>query len=137
MQCPKCQGPTYDNRAENDQRVAKGEKMRPDFKCKDKNCDGVLWRPKEGWGAAPAPAPTTAKQGFSAGPHIPAIDGEHPALPHEKLDMICAASKAFLGHVLSTEIPELVKAQIGASDTYVHARVANLLITAEKAGVFR
>lgn len=44
--CPKCDGPMYNNVAENDMRVARGEKMRPDYKCKKTTCDGLIWREK-------------------------------------------------------------------------------------------
>lgn len=44
--CPECDLAMWDNRAENDRRAAAGEKLRPDWKCKDKSCDGVIWRPK-------------------------------------------------------------------------------------------
>ncbi len=35
--CPKCGGPMWDNRA------AKANPKAPDFRCKDKNCDGARW----------------------------------------------------------------------------------------------
>lgn len=38
--CPKCQGPMWDNR------VGKKNPAAPDYKCKDKACDGVIWPPK-------------------------------------------------------------------------------------------
>lgn len=140
MQCPKCQGNTYDNRAENDARLAKGEKMRPDYKCKNKDCDGVVWRPKEGWGAA-APAPVAAapraaspvaKQPFSAGGPIPGLDDGSAPLPHEKLDGIF--------RVYSVCFKQAHKEAVGAfgndvSDTTVAAMSATLLIAAQKAGV--
>lgn len=45
--CPKCGGTNlWDNRAENAARAARGEKARPDFKCKAQGCDGVIWPPK-------------------------------------------------------------------------------------------
>jgi hypothetical protein len=43
--CPKCQGPMWDNR------VGKRNPKAPDFKCKDRECDGVVWPPR---GAKPA-----------------------------------------------------------------------------------
>ena len=43
--CPKCGGPMWDNRD------GKKNPKAPDFKCKDKNCDGVVWPSK-----TPAPA---------------------------------------------------------------------------------
>jgi hypothetical protein len=45
--CPKCQGPMWDNR------VGKRNPKAPDFKCKDRECDGVVWPPR---GAKPAAA---------------------------------------------------------------------------------
>jgi hypothetical protein len=54
-ECPKCSGPMWSNVKENDERAARGEKLRPDYACKDKTgCKGVIWRddkPKR----APAP----------------------------------------------------------------------------------
>jgi hypothetical protein len=44
--CPKCSGLMWDNRA------SKKNPKAPDFKCRDKSCDGVIWPPKNG--AAPA-----------------------------------------------------------------------------------
>ena|SRR5216117_353346 len=40
MNCPKCEGPMWDNRAK------KRNPKAPDFRCKDENCDGVIWPPK-------------------------------------------------------------------------------------------
>jgi hypothetical protein len=45
--CPKCEGPMWDNRA------GKRNPKAPDFKCKDQECDGVIWPPR---GAKPAAA---------------------------------------------------------------------------------
>jgi hypothetical protein len=47
--CPKCTGPMWDNR------VGKKNPKAPDFKCKDKSCDGVVWPPKGARPAAPQP----------------------------------------------------------------------------------
>jgi hypothetical protein len=40
MECQKCGGDMWDNR------VGKKNPKAPDYKCKDKNCDGVIWPPK-------------------------------------------------------------------------------------------
>ena len=40
--CPKCGGPMWDNRS------SKRNPKAPDFKCKDKNCEGAVWPPKQG-----------------------------------------------------------------------------------------
>lgn len=69
--CPKCGGKCYDNRAENDQRAARGEKLRPDFACRDRACNGVIWRPdgkKKGGASA-----SSAKQAVSVG-EVPGLD---------------------------------------------------------------
>jgi hypothetical protein len=50
--CPKCQGPMWDNR-EN-----KRNPKAPDFKCKDRNCDGVIWPPRDGRAAAAVTGPS-------------------------------------------------------------------------------
>jgi hypothetical protein len=38
--CPKCEGQMWDNRA------SKRNPKAPDFKCRDRTCDGVVWPPK-------------------------------------------------------------------------------------------
>lgn len=38
--CPKCGGRMWDNR------LGKRNPKAPDFKCRDRNCDGVIWPPK-------------------------------------------------------------------------------------------
>ena len=50
--CPKCAGKMWDNRA------TKRNPKAPDFKCRDRSCDGVIWPPK----AASAPATGRASQ---------------------------------------------------------------------------
>jgi hypothetical protein len=39
--CPKCGGPMWDNRDK------KTNPKAPDFKCKNKECDGAVWPPKD------------------------------------------------------------------------------------------
>ena len=40
QECPKCGGRMWDNR------VGKRNPKAPDFKCRDRSCDGVIWPPK-------------------------------------------------------------------------------------------
>lgn len=47
VQCPKCGGPCWDNR------VGKKNPKAPDFKCRDRSCDGVIWPPKQSNGRPP------------------------------------------------------------------------------------
>lgn len=42
-QCPKCNGATYDNRADNNRRRQSRNKLGPDFKCKNRDCGGCVW----------------------------------------------------------------------------------------------
>ncbi len=62
--CPKCSGDMWDNR------VGKRNPKAPDFKCKDKSCDGVIWPPR----SAAAPAADGA-------PAAEAAAGDTPACP--------------------------------------------------------
>jgi hypothetical protein len=54
VSCPVCGGRMWDNR------LTKRNPRAPDFKCRDRNCDGVIWpaRPSE-----PATAPTPEHDG--------------------------------------------------------------------------
>ena len=60
----------WDNRAENDAREAKGEKLRPDFSCKNKDgCGYVQWREKKADdfsrpATVPTPQPSQQRPGF-------------------------------------------------------------------------
>ena len=47
--CPKCGGRMWDNR------VGKRNPKAPDFKCRDRSCDGVIWPPKAGGRPGSAP----------------------------------------------------------------------------------
>ena len=49
--CPTCGGAMWDNR------VGKKNPKAPDFKCKDKACDGVVWPPRDNGAKKPAPKP--------------------------------------------------------------------------------
>lgn len=52
--CPKCGGAMWDNRA------TKRNPKAPDFKCRDRSCDGVIWPEKAGVVAMP-PLETEAR----------------------------------------------------------------------------
>ncbi len=38
--CPECGGKMWDNR------LSKRNPRAPDFKCRDRRCDGVIWPPR-------------------------------------------------------------------------------------------
>ena len=67
LPCPKCGGRMWDNR------IGKRNPKAPDFKCRDRGCDGVIWPARttaaaqaaegvSGEGVAQVAAPTTAEQ---------------------------------------------------------------------------
>lgn len=59
--CPKCGGPVWDNRE------TKKNPKAPDYKCRGRSCDGVIWPPRNGR----APAIASAKQPISDGGPLP------------------------------------------------------------------
>src|SRR5215218_333850 len=58
--CPKCQGPMWDNRE------GKRNPKAPDYKCKDRECDGVIWPPRATTAGAPAGAAVASTSTKSA-----------------------------------------------------------------------
>ena len=63
--CPRCGGRMWDNR------LSKRNPKAPDYKCRNRSCDGVIWPPK-----SPATGRTASKtsNGASAEPLVPEID---------------------------------------------------------------
>jgi hypothetical protein len=57
--CPKCDGRMWDNR------LSKRNPKAPDFKCRDRSCDGVIWPPRPGASGAPSESasPADARDG--------------------------------------------------------------------------
>ena len=68
--CPKCGGRMWDNRA------TKRNPKAPDYKCRDRSCDGVVWPPRDAK-AAPAAAPKSAN---GAEPLVPEVELETESL---------------------------------------------------------
>ena len=76
MNCPKCDGDMWDNRER------KTNPKAPDFKCKDQNCDGVIWPPLGGRGRAPqqraaAPPPPKRSNGHASDDRSNRIERQH------------------------------------------------------------
>jgi len=68
--CPTCNGPMWDNREK------KTNPKAPDFKCRDKNCQGVIWK----YGEKPrGPVPQTRGPLLDAPP--PPTDEDGPGFP--------------------------------------------------------
>ena len=68
--CPKCGGRMWDNRA------TKRNPKAPDYKCRDRSCDGVVWPPRD---AKPAPA-SAPKSANGAQPLVPEAELETESL---------------------------------------------------------
>ncbi len=57
--CPKCGGRMWDNR------IGKRNPRAPDFKCRDRGCDGVVWPARPTGGDSTAETPPAAATGTS------------------------------------------------------------------------
>ena len=62
--CPKCGGRVWDNR------LSKRNPKAPDYKCRDRSCDGVIWPPR----AAGAPTTGRSASGELAGSAADQLD---------------------------------------------------------------
>lgn len=69
--CHKCGGRMWDNRA------TKRNPRAPDFKCRDRGCDGVIWPTR------PAAKAERSTRGTSAEPLIPEAEHSEPSRPEE------------------------------------------------------
>lgn len=79
-ECPKCGGRLWDNR------VGKKNPKAPDYKCRDRDCDGVIWPPKN----APATASVKPGRESASGP-FDTVESEderlHRVLAEEDSDL--------------------------------------------------
>ena len=89
--CPKCGGPTWDNT------LTKRNPRAPDYKCRDKSCDGVVWPPRDGQKpvaptatSVPTPQEEDALERVltgTLGPAVPApTSGPTPEIRYHKPD---------------------------------------------------
>ena len=88
--CPKCGGAMWDNRE------GKRNPKAPDFKCKDRSCDGVIWPPRGSVSAADAgaaqppgqraPAGATARAAGAAAAPSPAASPRPSAAAGPRVD---------------------------------------------------
>lgn len=125
--CPKCgAGNMWDNRD------SKRNPKAPDYRCRDRDCDGAVWEKKAG-------KSSNGKQGFSSGdlPGDPAPvtvrTPEQKKLEWESLKtMHLRALRAAM-----EEAKELETAKIGDSPEACSARTAQLFIAAKEMGLHR
>ena len=70
--CPKCGSRMWDNRA------TKRNPRAPDFKCRDRSCDGVIWPQRAGNAAS-----TTTARANGAEPLVPELEEVSPSAKSE------------------------------------------------------
>jgi hypothetical protein len=119
VMCPKCGGRTWDNRA------TKTNPKAPDYKCRDRACDGVVWPPKGG-PARPAAA-SAAKAPYSSGAPIAGIDAP------EGLDRLFALYDVCYAHAMETVSKTFANDE--PSQVAVTAATATLFIAAKERGL--
>lgn len=120
--CPKCGGACWDNR------LSKRSPKAPDFKCRDRSCDGCIWPPRAARAVTPADAPSVL---------APAADLPQPASAPpaghggEKLAGCYLACVRF---VLEKVRPEYERAGITMDAAAVSAVTAQLFIARCRGG---
>jgi hypothetical protein len=141
--CPKCGGRTWDNRE------GKKNPKAPDFKCRDKSCDGVVWPPRGN-----APRPAAGVTNISAPRQAPAPAKPAASEPDWLADQGASEDATFaelkrgeawiemqqryaetLLFVTKTVVPTLIKADVGTDPQAVAAITATLYIERNKRGI--
>lgn len=81
VSCPKCGGRMWDNRAD------KKNPKAPDFKCRDRSCDGVIWPPrgKQPPKEIPGKAPWEDEQEADERRFVQNAKSDAPAITHGQL----------------------------------------------------
>lgn len=124
VSCPKCGGQVWDNRKD------KKNPKAPDFKCRDKNCDGVIWPPKPAK-AAPKPVSQGHPEFLANQEAEDAAELAGKIGPPEKPKL----TKLYLDateFVLDKVVPKFEEKEIGLTDTAVAAMIATVFIAASK-----
>ena len=124
--CPKCGGQMWDNRA------SKRNPKSPDFKCRDKSCDGVIWPPRNGTpaaAAAPARTAAPAKEERSLGGPLPYEQGD-PFVALTTLYRRCLDTA-----IAITAQTDALAGPDGVSPVIVGSVTSTLFIEANKRGI--
>ena len=122
--CPKCTGGMWDNRA------TKRNPKAPDFKCRDRSCDGALW-PGQHRAAMPIISPRAP---LSISTHAPLTGtaesvGNQPAPARQSLRSCYLDVTDF---VLAEVRPRYQEAGVPCTDATVAAIVATLFIATSR-----
>jgi hypothetical protein len=105
--CPKCGGRMWDNRGK------KTNPKAPDFKCKNKSCDGVIWPQKKQTDAVAGSIPPAA------------------SAPKKSIAQMYIESTDF---VLATIVPKYEAKEIGMTPEAIASCVATIFIARTKDG---
>ena len=112
--CPKCGGRMWDNRA------SKRNPKAPDFKCRDRRCDGVLWP-----GQHNSAAPIVTQRGVAAALESPDSSESSNGTKRHSVRRCYLAVTEF---VLNEVRPKYQDAGVPCSDATVAAIVATIFI---------
>lgn len=118
--CPKCAGRMWDNRA------SKRNPKAPDFKCRDRSCDGVLWP-----GQHNAARPIMELRSQQVDEAAPADEASSPAERGVKSRTRTRLQECYLGltdFVLADVRPKYQEAGMPCTDATVAAIAATLFI---------
>ncbi len=92
--CPKCNGDMWDNR------LNKKNPKQPDFKCKNRACEGVIWPPRQQRAPQPPP-PKAIGPEYGDLPGVP-MENEAPApeTGNERLQRIFKVQEVCFKHAI-------------------------------------
>lgn len=118
--CPKCGGDVWDNRA------SKRTPQAPDFKCRDRSCDGCIWPPRGGRTVRQADAPSVLEPDAQL-PQPPEWAGHGGTPP-----TLCAEYLRALDFVLAQVKPRYERAGVPLDGATIAATCATLFIAKTK-----
>jgi hypothetical protein len=120
--CPKCTGRMWDNRA------SKRNPRAPDFKCRDRSCDGVLWPGQHN--AAKPIMELRSQQSDEAAPVEEVSNSTEQSTKVKARTRLQVCYLALTDFVLTDVRPKYQEAGVPCTDTTVAAIAATLFIAA-------
>lgn len=129
--CPKCGGQMWNNT------MSKTNPKAPDFKCRDRSCDGVIWPERGGQRRGPtgaAPQRNTP-QPISAGPALPYEQDTTQATPIDSFAGMVQLYKRCVSEAQSIASQNAIDRLGGDVAGAVSAMAATLFIGAKDRGI--
>ena len=120
--CPKCSGRMWDNRA------TKRNPKAPDFKCRDRSCDGVLW-PGQHNAATPVITPRHHHEN-GTGSDVEQRGDSNGTSDHSPRDGLRGCYLELTDFVLAEVRPKYQDAGVPCTDATVAAIAATMFIAA-------